>query len=66
MIRLDDMMVDLDKPVKVLMNGATLFDGIVPRNIGVLATTLGERGDPTGVYFAEVRVKLPPPPTLSP
>ncbi len=65
-IRLDDMMVDLDKPVKVLMNGATLFDGIVPRNIGVLATTLGERGDPTGVYFAEVRVKLPPPPTLSP
>ena len=65
-IWLDDMMVDLDKPVKVLMNGATLFDGIVPRNIGVLATTLGERGDPTGVYFAEVRVKLPPPPTLSP
>jgi hypothetical protein len=42
----------------------TLFDGIVPRNIGVLATTLGERGDPTGVYFAEVRVKLPPPPAV--
>ncbi len=59
-IRLDDSMVDLDKPIKVVLkDGAVLHDGVVKRGVGVLAATLAERGDPKGVFSAEVRVKIP-------
>ena len=60
-VRLDETMVDLDKPVKVVFEGATLFEGVAPRTIGTIASTLAERGDPSGIFCAEVRVKLPAP-----
>ena len=58
-ILLDDDMVDLDAPVKVVVDGATAFEGVVPRTLGTAARTLAERGDPQGIFLAEVRVKIP-------
>jgi len=58
-IRLDDRMVDLDQPVIVRTPTTVLHDGPVTRNRKVMEATLAERGDPTGIYTAEVTVTLP-------
>lgn len=60
-IRLDDSMVDLDREVTVVMGESVLFRGILPRSDAVIAATLAERGDPRGMFTAEVTVRLPPP-----
>lgn len=56
-IRLHDEMLDIDKPLQVTMNDEVVFSGTASRTIGTLATTLAERGDPRGVFVAEVVVK---------
>lgn len=53
-IRLDDEMLDLDGPVEVVEGERTLFSGRVPRTIATLLRTLGERGDPRGVFSGEI------------
>ncbi len=55
-IRLNDQMLNLDQPVRVLRNGDLVFANAVPRTIGVIATTLHERGDPRGMFPSEVVV----------
>ena len=55
-IRLDDSMLDLDRDVVVTRGDEELFRGRVPRTIGVLARTLAERGDPKGLFCAEISV----------
>ena len=55
-IRLDDSMVDLDAPVTVRRGAEVVFEGIVPRRRAVIDRTLKERGDPAGVFTAEVVV----------
>lgn len=59
LIRLDERMVDLDKPVRVVQSGKVLFEGIPSRTIGTLVRTLVGRGDPGLVFDAEIAVKLP-------
>ncbi|HUR53475.1 MAG TPA: hypothetical protein VMZ71_05065, partial [Gemmataceae bacterium] len=58
-IRLDDRMADLDKPVKVTHKGAVLFEGMAARSAAVMAKTLAGRGDPALVFDAEVEVTIP-------
>jgi len=58
-ILLDDFMVDLDRPVRVVMGGRTLFDGVVPRSMDVARRTFAEREDTAGVFTASVTVQLP-------
>ena len=58
LIRLDDRMLDLDKPVKVSHKGKVLFEGVVPRTAATLAKTLIGRGDPKLVFDAEIAVDL--------
>ena len=60
-VRLDDSMLDLDKAVKVVMAGRVLFEGIVPRMKDVIVKTLEERGDPMGIFTAEIKVQIPAP-----
>ena len=55
-IRLDDSMVDLDEPVIVRRDSKVVFEGLVPRTRAVINRTLKERGDPAGVFTAEVIV----------
>ena len=55
-IRLDDSMVDLDQKVRVIRGDQVVFEGIVPRSREVIERTLAERGDPKGVFTAEIVV----------
>ena len=52
-------MLDLDKPIVVQSDKLTLHKGVVPRTLATLVTTLAERGDPRGVFPAEVVVEWP-------
>jgi hypothetical protein len=58
-VLLDDDMLDLDRPIKVVVDGKTAFEGVAPRTLGTAARTLAERGDPRAIFLAEVRVKIP-------
>ena len=60
-LRLDDQLVDLDKPIRVVAGKSELFAGRATRTLGVIGTTLAEGGAPRGVYSAEVVVELAKP-----
>ena len=55
-IRLNDKMLDLDKPVIVTSEGKKLHGARVKRTIGTLAKTLAQRGDPKSMFSAEIDV----------
>ncbi|MFO0827348.1 MAG: hypothetical protein U0572_04290 [Phycisphaerales bacterium] len=57
-VRLDDAMCDLDKEIVVTRDGRELFRGQASRTIATMAKTLAERGDPRGIYAAEIRVPI--------
>ncbi len=57
-IRLNDTMMDLDQPVKVIWNNKTVVDEKVNRTPAVIDQTLSERGDPTAIYSAELSITL--------
>lgn len=58
-ILLDDRTVNLDRPVRVLVRGAAVFDGKVDRTIAGLSRTLVERGDERLSFSASVTVDIP-------
>lgn len=49
-----DDMVDLDKPLTVVMNETTRFEGTVERNIKTMVQTLLERGDAAAMFSGRV------------
>ena len=57
LVRLRDDMVDLDQPVTIKMDDKVVFQGIVPRTIVSLVETCAERGDPSSMFSAQVRVQ---------
>ena len=57
-VRVNDAMLDLDKPVVIRAGDEKVFEGKIDRTIGVLAKTLEERGDPKSVYDGEQEVEL--------
>jgi poly(3-hydroxybutyrate) depolymerase len=57
-LRFDDRMMDLDKPVTVESGGKVLFSGPLSRTIAVILKTLDGRGDPKLIYCAETEVDL--------
>lgn len=66
LLRLDDAMVDLDRPIRVRMGERTIFEGTVGRSRDTMRKTLAERGDPRGVFPAEIELRLERPATPSP
>ena len=58
LIRLDDRLLDLDRPVQVTSGGKTLFEGTVPRTIAGLERTLQGPGDPKLAFPAEFAVTI--------
>ncbi|MCM2370989.1 transglutaminase domain-containing protein [Aporhodopirellula aestuarii] len=60
-VRLDDRFIDLDRPVKIVCLGKTLFEGLAERTIGELVRTLTQRGDPNLAFPHSVSVDLPKP-----
>lgn len=57
-LRFNDRMLDLDKPVRVLQNGKRLFEGVLPRTVAVLSTTLQRRFDRDLMFCSEVTVPV--------
>lgn len=55
---LNDEMMDLDKPVRVVAGGKVLFEGKVTRKPAVMRQTLRERGDLSYVFPVRVDVTL--------
>ena len=53
-IRLNDRMLDLEKPVQISLNGLELAPQKAERTVAILAKTLAERGDPQAVFQAEL------------
>jgi transglutaminase-like putative cysteine protease len=60
-IRLDDRLLDLDRPLTVTVNDEEVFTGQLRRDAAVLVRTLEERGDPELMFCAELNVNVPPP-----
>ena len=58
-VRLDDQMLDLDRPVRIQAGELMLHEAVVPRTLAALVNTLEERGDPRGVFAAEVTIEWP-------
>lgn len=58
-VRLNDQILNLDKPIKVTSQSKVLFEGKLKRTIAHIATTLAERGDAKSVFTSEVTVALP-------
>ena len=58
-IRLNDQMIDFEKPVVVKMGDKELFNKKVDRNIATIVKTLTDRGDPATVYCASIEITLP-------
>ena len=59
LIRLDDRMVDCDRPVTIRCSDRVLYDGPVTRSIKTLAQTLAARGDPELLFPCEIAVTIP-------
>ena len=59
LIRLDDRMADLDRPITVKYAGKEVFNGTPPRTVAVMVRTLSGRGDPKLMFDAEIGVALP-------
>ncbi|VXC86842.1 alpha/beta hydrolase [Sphingomonas sp. 8AM] len=56
MLRLSDRLLDLDRPVRVVVNGRTVHNGKVPRTARAIAESLRERFDPNAVATASLTV----------
>lgn len=57
-IRLHDKLLNLDEPIRVVMDGKVLFEGMVPRTKEAIAQAFSERKDPKLVYYAEIEVEI--------
>lgn len=56
MVRLNDKMMDLDKPVVLRYEGKEIFRGKVKRSVDVIDKTVSERNDPGLVFSAELMI----------
>jgi hypothetical protein len=57
-IWLNDLMLDLDKPVRVQRRGKTIFEGKVLRTVGNLWGNLNLRGERAFLFPARIDLKL--------
>ena len=58
-IRLDASMVDFSEEIVVLQDSHVLFQGKVAPSMEIRRKTLAERGDPSGIWDAEITVVIP-------
>lgn len=59
-VRLNDAMLDLDRPVTVRINGRVAYHGAVTRSAETLEATLLERGDRRYMFPVELRLPVEP------
>lgn len=56
-VRLNDRMMDLGKPVEVHYAGKRIFRGKVKRTLGTVQRTVSNRNDPGLVFSAEIEIR---------
>ncbi|HYO22811.1 MAG TPA: hypothetical protein VER36_10425, partial [Flavisolibacter sp.] len=56
LVRLNDTMTDLDKPVVVRLKGKQIFNGKVKRSLETISFTIQERKDPDLVFPVELAI----------
>ncbi|MCC7398467.1 MAG: hypothetical protein IT455_15460 [Planctomycetes bacterium] len=61
LVRLDDQLADLDRPLSLTVNGVDRGEVRLQRRREVLARTLAERDDPSFAFSAELEVDLAAP-----
>ncbi len=59
-LRLCDDLLNLDEPIRVTIDGATVFEGVVKRRVAAIDASLTGRFDPHTVATAELTVELVP------
>lgn len=57
-ILLNDVMVDLNKPVTVLYNGKELFNGKVKRTLENIYDSIRDRGDQDSIFSGKIKVEI--------
>jgi hypothetical protein len=57
-VHLDDRLLDLDKPVIVMLNDKEVFKGKVERSTANMADDIVLHGDPGRIFPARVRIKF--------
>lgn len=60
LVRLDDRLADLDRPIAIAVNGEDRAPQTAVRSRDVMQRTLAERGDPSYCFCAELRIELAP------
>lgn len=59
LVRLNDRMMPLDKPVQIIYHGKSIFAGRVTRTLETLQRTIAVRNDPGLVFSAELMITKP-------
>ena len=57
-IYLNEKLVDLDKPVKVMLNGKTAFEGKVEANLFNMISSMAEYHDPYRIYPSSIELDI--------
>lgn len=57
-VHLDDLLLDLDQPVTVMLNGQQVFSGRAERRASNMADDIARHGDPGRVFPARLEIKL--------
>lgn len=57
-LHLNDKIIDLDKPVKVVLNGESVHSGIAQRSVDSLKATIKAQGDPNYVFPVTLEFEL--------
>jgi len=57
LLRLSDVLLNLDEPVRVVANGKAIYDGKVPRQLATILNSLDERADPKLVATAVLPIQ---------
>ncbi|WP_231424750.1 hypothetical protein [Pedobacter sp. Leaf250] len=56
-LNLNDQLVDLDKPVTVIIGGRKVFDKKIERSLGIVKITVGQYRDPHMIFNVKLLVK---------
>jgi len=60
LVRLDDRLLDLDRPVRIFRHNQEVANALVPRTMRAIARMLSERADPTAALTAELELPAAP------
>ncbi len=56
-VYLNDALVDLDKPVRVVLNGAVVFEGVAARSTAVVLSSFAETFDARRTFSAAIKAR---------